>query len=171
MIRAWVERYLDEAPAKKPTTGERVVVSEMGEGKFLNQVVAGAHRFLMDEPPSVGGYDAGPNPYDLLAAALGGCTSMTMRMYADRKGIPLERVEVEVGHATTHCDDCEATVSGSTPKVDEWTRVLHIEGDLTEDQRAGLVRIADRCPVHLTLERSSKVVTEVADADGGDPED
>ena len=101
MIRAWVERYLDEAPAKKPTTGERVVVSEMGEGKFLNQVVAGAHRFLMDEPPSVGGYDAGPNPYDLLAAALGGCTSMTMRMYADRKGIPLERVEVEVGHATT----------------------------------------------------------------------
>lgn len=166
MIRAWVERYLDDAPETKPADGEGVVVSEMGEGKFLNQVVAGAHRFLMDEPISVGGYNAGPNPYDLLAAALGGCTSMTMRMYAEHKGIPLERVEVAVRHATTHCEDCEAAATGATPKIDEWTRVLHIDGDITDDQRAGLVRIADRCPVHLTLERSSIVVTEVAD-DGG----
>jgi putative redox protein len=120
----------------------------------------------MDEPISVGGYNAGPNPYDLLAAALGGCTSMTMRMYAEHKGIPLERVEVAVRHATTHCEDCEAAATGATPKIDEWTRVLHIDGDITDDQRAGLVRIADRCPVHLTLERSSIVVTEVAD-DGG----
>ncbi|MFZ1434287.1 MAG: osmotically inducible protein C, partial [Candidatus Microthrix parvicella] len=74
-----------------------------------------------------------------------------------------ERAEVEVRHATTHCEDCETAASGSTPKMDEWTRVLHLTGDLTDEQRAGLVRIADRCPVHLTLERSSRVVTEVAD--------
>ena len=163
MIRAWVERYLDEAQQPSSTSGEGVVVSETGQGKFLNQVVAGRHRLLMDEPVSVGGYDAGPNPYELLAAALGGCTSMTMRMYAEHKKIPLERAEVEVRHATTHCEDCETAASGSTPKMDEWTRVLHLTGDLTDEQRAGLVRIADRCPVHLTLERSSRVVTEVAD--------
>ncbi|MFZ1433043.1 MAG: alpha/beta fold hydrolase, partial [Candidatus Microthrix parvicella] len=85
MIRAWVERYLDEAQQPSSTSGEGVVVSETGQGKFLNQVVAGRHRLLMDEPVSVGGYDAGPNPYELLAAALGGCTSMTMRMYAEHK--------------------------------------------------------------------------------------
>ena len=163
MIRAWVERYLDEAQQPSSTSGEGVVVSETGQGKFLNQVVAGRHRLLMDEPVSVGGDDAGPNPYELLAAALGGCTSMTMRMYAEHKKIPLERAEVEVRHATTHCEDCETSASGSTPKMDEWTRVLHLTGDLTDEQRAGLVRIADRCPVHLTLERSSRVVTEVAD--------
>ena len=156
MIRAWVERYLDDAPETKPADGEGVVVSEMGEGKFLNQVVAGAHRFLMDEPISVGGYNAGPNPYDLLAAALGGCTSMTMRMYAEHKGIPLERVEVAVRHATTHCEDCEAAATGATPKIDEWTRVLHIDGDITDDQRAGLVRIADvaRCTSRWNAHRS-----------------
>ena len=75
---------------------------------------------------------------------------MTMRMYAEHKKIPLERAEVEVRHATTHCEDCETSASGSTPKMDEWTRVLHLTGDLTDEQRAGLVRIADRCPVHLT---------------------
>jgi len=138
-----------------------VVVAEAEDGVFLNQVVAGEHRFLMDEPVSVGGLDAGPNPYELLAAALGGCTSMTMRMYADRKKIPLERAEVEVRHDKTHCDDCEASVSGATPKIDEWERRIRLTGDLTEEQRQSLLKIADRCPVHLTLERSSVVVTEL----------
>ncbi|MCB1028232.1 MAG: OsmC family protein, partial [Microthrixaceae bacterium] len=164
MIRAWVERYLEPETIEEPLEAEGVVVSEMAEGRFLNQVVAGAHRLVMDEPTSVGGFDAGPNPYELLAAALGGCTSMTMRIYADHKKIPLERAEVEVRHAKAHCADCEASASGGTPKIDEWTRVLRLTGDLSADQRADLVRIADRCPVHLTLERSSRVVTEVADA-------
>ena len=164
MIRAWVERYLEPETIEEPLEAEGVVVSEMAEGRFLNQVVAGAHRLVMDEPTSVGGFDAGPNPYELLAAALGGCTSMTMRMYADHKKLPLERAEVEVRHAKAHCADCEASASGGTPKIDEWTRVLRLTGDLSADQRADLVRIADRCPVHLTLERSSRVVTEVADA-------
>ncbi len=175
MIRTWVERYLDvddepdqipaasAAPAS-PAAPDAIVVAENGEGKFSNQVITGRHRFTMDEPTSVGGDDSGPNPYELLGAALGGCTSMTMRMYAERKGIPLERVEVEVRHAKTHCEDCEKAVSGrGTPQVDRWERRLHLTGDLSDEQRDSLVRIADRCPVHLTLERSSIVVTEVVD--------
>ncbi|MEZ5383375.1 MAG: bifunctional alpha/beta hydrolase/OsmC family protein [Microthrixaceae bacterium] len=163
MISAWVERYLDAEPPPVSASADGVVVSELGEGKFLNQVVAGAHRLVMDEPQSVGGFDAGPNPYELLAAALGGCTSMTMRMYAERKGIPLDRAEVEVRHDKVHCDDCEATAGGATPKIDRFERRLRLTGDLTDDQREGLLRIADRCPVHLTLERSSLIETELLD--------
>ncbi len=183
MIRTWVERYLapdsPESLGSTESTGvsgsgetvggpdlvavqDAVVVAETREGTFLNQVVTGRHRFTMDEPPSVGGDDAGPNPYELLGAALGGCTSMTLRMYAEHKGIPLERVEVEVRHDKTHCADCEQTSSGrGTPKIDRWERRIHLTGDLTDDQRSALLEIADRCPVHLTLERSSVVVTEL----------
>ncbi|MGA8256671.1 MAG: alpha/beta fold hydrolase [Nocardioides sp.] len=164
MIRTWVERYLEpEAEPDVTAATDAVVVAETGAGGFINQVVTGRHRFVMDEPTSVGGEDAGPNPYDLLGAALGGCTSMTIRMYAERKKIPLERVEVEVRHGKTHCADCEKTASGATPKIDQWERRLRFTGaDLTDEHVAALTRIADRCPVHLTLERSSVVVTEVA---------
>ncbi len=164
IIRAWVERYLEpvtEPDAAEPAVG--VVVGETGQGTFTNQVVAGRHRFVTDEPPSVGGLDAGPNPYELLAAALGGCTSMTMRMYAGRKGIPLERAEVDVRHDTTHAEDCEESMGAVAPLIDRWERRIVLEGDLTDDQRADLLRIADRCPVHLTLERSSLVVTRPAE--------
>lgn len=161
MIRSWVERWFDEPdlPEVEPVA-DAIVVAETGLGKFLNQVVAGRHRFTMDEPVSVGGYDAGPNPYEMLGAALGGCTSMTVRLYAEHKGIPLERVEVEVRHDKVHCSDCQETASGTgTPKIDRWERRITLTGDLTDDQRASLLKIADRCPVHLTLERSSEVVT------------
>ncbi len=168
MIGTWVERYLEEeAEPVLAGRSDAVVVAETGDGTFLNQVVAGRHRFLMDEPTSVGGFDAGPNPYELLAAALGGCTSMTLRMYAERKGIPLERVEVEVHHETTHCSDCTQTADGRTPQIDRWTRHLHLTGDLTDEQRASLVKIADKCPVHRTLERSSVVETETHPASAG----
>ena len=163
MIRAWVERYLE--PMVEPDAGEPavgVVVGETGQGAFVNQVVAGMHRFVMDEPTSVGGLDAGPNPYELLAAALAGCTSMTMRMYAGRKGIPLERAEVEVRHEKTHVQDSEAAMGSTGPLIDRWERRILLAGDLTDGQRADLMRIADRCPVHLTLERSSVVVTRNA---------
>lgn len=169
MIRPWLERFLDPEPAPLEGSDMGVVVAETREGRFLNQVVAGPHRFCMDEAESVGGYDAGPDPYQLLAAALGGCTSMTMRMYADRKGIALERAEVEVRHSKTHASDCEDTVGGSTPKIDRWERRLTLTGDLSADDRASLRKIADRCPVHLTLERSSQVVTEVVPGVVGAP--
>lgn len=162
MISSWVERYLDpDVHADTPASLLGTVVSETGEGRFVNQVIAGNNRFLMDEPESVGGSGAGPNPYDLLAAALGGCTSMTLRMYADRKNIPLEHVSVEVRHSREHCDDCAASAEGRTPKVDRWERRLRLSGDLSDADRSALARIADRCPVHRTLERSSDVVTEL----------
>lgn len=167
IIGAWAARYLlDESGASAaPPASAQVVVAETNQGAFLNHVVAGRHRFLADEPVSVGGYDAGPGPYDLLAAALGACTSMTIRMYADRKSIPLSRVTVEVSHDKVYADDraigAGDAASPAGAKVDRFTRVLRLEGDLTDAHRESLLRIADRCPVHRTLEQTSRIVTQV----------
>ncbi len=169
IIGTWAGRYLtDESmAAKPPRPSAQVVVAETTQGMFLNHVVAGRHRFLSDEPESVGGFDAGPGPYDFLAAALGACTSMTMRMYADRKQLPLDRVTVEVSHDKVHADDAATDTAdgGASPpkggKIDQFTRTLRVEGDLDDDQRASLLRIADRCPVHRTLEQASRIVTEL----------
>ncbi len=168
MIGAWAGRYLvdESGAAEVPRPSAQVVVAETTQGKFLNHVVTGRHRFLTDEPVSVGGFDAGPGPYDFLAAALGACTSMTLRMYADRKSLPLDRVSVEVSHDTVHADDAATDTADGTPgpagKIDQFTRVIPAEGDLDDDQRASLLRIADRCPVHRTLEQASRIVTELA---------
>jgi len=163
-IATWSERYLvDEAPAAPaPPATAPVVVAETGQGTFLNHVVAGRHQLLADEPVAVGGFDAGPSPYDLLAAALGTCTSMTLRLYADRKQLPLRHVLVEVAHGKIHADDCDACVEGTTGLIDHFERTIHLEGDLDDDARAALTRIADRCPVHRTLERSSHITTTLA---------
>ncbi|HSL58396.1 MAG TPA: bifunctional alpha/beta hydrolase/OsmC family protein [Acidimicrobiales bacterium] len=164
VLATWAERYLvDDNPAAPiPARTAQVVVAETSQGTFLNHVVAGGHHLLADEPVDVGGFDAGPSPYDLLGAALGACTSMTLRLYADRKGLPLDRVRVEVRHRTAHAEDCEACVRGDGRAIDHFERTLHLEGDLDDDARAALARIADRCPVHRTLERSSHIATTVA---------
>ena len=174
-IGAWAQRYLDhEHPAQPlPAATAPVVVAESRQGPFLNQVVAGSHRFLADEPVSIGGFDAGPSPYDLLAAALGACTSMTLRMYADRKGLPLDRVIVEVTHAKVHAIDCAECVdegpaaaaarSAALTMIDRFERRIILAGALDGAQREALLRIADRCPVHRTLERSSVIATTLAD--------
>jgi uncharacterized OsmC-like protein/alpha/beta superfamily hydrolase len=165
MIGTWAARYLaDQSGAVEPPPLAplgHVVVAETTQGKFLNHVVTGRHRFLADEPESIGGFDAGPGPYDLLGAALGACTSMTLRMYAERKGIPLDRVVVEISHDKVHVADAEAAESANPAKIDLFTRSLHLEGDLDELQRASLLKIADKCPVHRTLEHSSRIVTEL----------
>jgi putative redox protein len=166
MIATWAGRYLADQRgiAEPPAPSAQVVVAETTQGAFLNHVVTGRHRFLADEPVSIGGFDAGPGPYDLLGAALGACTSMTLRMYADRKQLPLDRVTVEISHERVHESDA-AGADGSPERVnriDRFTRVLHLDGDLDGDQRASLLRIADRCPVHRTLEQSSVIVTELA---------
>lgn len=176
VIAAWADRYLvDEsgvlappAPSKLPA---QVMVAETTQGPYLNHVVAGRHRFLADEPAAIGGFDAGPTPYDLLSAALGACTSMTLRMYADRKGLPLERVVVEVTHGRVHADDADgadgpAGVSGvggtgRRAQIDHFERVVHLEGDLDEAATDRLLQIADRCPVHRTLERSARITTRL----------
>ena len=157
-IATWSRRYLvDENPAMPlPRATAPVVVAETGQGTFLNSVVSGDHRLLADEPIDAGGFDAGPGPYDFLAMGLGACTSMTLRLYAGRKNMNLERVTVEVFHEKVKEDDNE---SGRPVNVDVFTRRLKIEGDLDEAQRADLLRIADRCPVHRTLTSSSRIET------------
>lgn len=169
MIGAFANRYIvDESGAlDAPAASAPVVVAETSQGMFLNHVVVRSHRLLADEPESVGGFDAGPSPYDFLAAALGACTSMTLRMYANRKKLPLDRVIVEVSHGKVHADDCaecadDERLAGRTGMIDRFERVLQVVGDdLTDQHRAKLLEIADKCPVHRTLEASSSIVTRL----------
>ena len=162
MIAAWAMRYLDAPPAVEtgnidPPAGT-VVVSETRASKLQNVIATGKHRILADEPVEVGGMDSGPGPYDFLLGALGACTSMTMRLYAERKSIPLVRTTVTLQHSRIHakdCEDCE-TKEGMISKID---RVIAMEGDLDDEQRKKLMEIADKCPVHRTLTSEIKIVT------------
>ena len=117
---------------------------------FAQEIVAGRHRLAADEPTSVGGTDTGPNPYDLLLAALGSCTSMTVAMYARRKGWPLEAVTVRLRHSNIHAADCEACET-KEGRLDHIEREVELTGALSDDQRARLLDIASKCPVHRTL--------------------
>lgn len=164
MIGAWADRYIVEPEQfPPPAPSAQIVVGETGQGKFLNHVVAGRHRLLADEPESVGGFDAGMSPYDLLAAALGACTSMTIRMYAEHKKLPLDRVVVEVEHDKVHSEDSDAASEGANRKIDQFSRTLYLTGDLEPAVRQRMAEIADRCPVHRTLHESSRIVTRLAD--------
>jgi putative redox protein len=163
-LAAWAARYLD-APADLATADEtpapaegEVIVQETGAGNYQNAVRAGRHRLLADEPRSVGGRDTGPSPYDFLLTALGACTSMTVRMYADLKQLPLTRVSVRLTHDKVHAED-STSASG---KADVLTRRISIEGDLTDEQRQRLFEIANKCPVHRTLEGDIRVRSELA---------
>ena len=163
VLAAWAGRYLgrtDDEPLKAaPGT---VVVQETGEGKFTQRIAAGGHRLRADEPESFGGDDSGPGPYDLVLAGLGACTSMTLRLYAERKGWPMSRVTVTLGHEKVHAEDCAdcETRSGSLDRIE---RRLSIEGELNDEQRARLVEIANKCPVHRTLESEVVVATSLDD--------
>jgi putative redox protein len=139
------------------STEGRVTVTELGPGRFTQQITVGAHRLVADEPPPVGD-DAGPTPYDLVLAGLGACTSMTLRMYADRKGWPLDDVRVTLQHSRIHakdCADCETTKGF----IDQIDKSIELIGDLDDEQRQRLLHMAERCPVHLTLTSEVHITT------------
>lgn len=136
-----------------------VTVTEAGSGTYTQQITAGHHQLVADEPEPTGD-DAGPNPYDLLLAALGACTSMTLRMYADRKGWPLERVRVTLRHSRIHAKDC-AECETSVGFVSQINRDIELTGDLDDTQRQRLLYMADRCPVHQTLTSEVHITTSL----------
>ena len=130
----------------------------IGPSGLRAEVEARGHAFAADEPAALGGTETGPTPYDLVAAALGTCTAITLRLYADRKGWPLDGVDIRLTHARVHALDC-ATCEEQPHGMDEVTRVIALRGPLTDAQRVRLLEIADRCPVHETLARGIRVVT------------
>ena len=142
----------------KPVTAE---VVETMSGKYINSTRVGRHAFTADEPAAVGGNDAGPSPYEFLLLALGACTSMTVRMYAEHKKIPLKRVRVRLEHRKVHAQDC-ADCATKEPKLDEITREIVLEGELTEEQRQKLLEIANKCPVHRTLTSQIVIRSQLA---------
>ncbi len=152
VIAAWAERYLDMPQPKSAAAAEpgTVVVSETRAGRFQQEISVGSHRHIADEPADVGGLGSGPGPYDLLLAALGACTAMTLRIYAEHKKLALDHVTVRLTQKKIHaadCEDCE-TKEG---KIDRIERAITLRGDLDDNQRARLLEIADKCPVHRTL--------------------
>jgi len=161
VIAAWADRYLDRPEVMTEAEVEEglVLVRETHGGKFQQEILIGPHRLLADEPVKLGGLDSGPGPYDYLLAGLGACTSMTIRLYADFKKIPLKNVSVRLNHEkkihTKDCEDCENKVT----KVDHIDRAITLEGPLDAAQRAKLMEIADKCPVHQTLESKIEIST------------
>jgi uncharacterized OsmC-like protein/fermentation-respiration switch protein FrsA (DUF1100 family) len=164
VISAWLTRYLAADTPQGMAAIEHVRVMETGEGKFQNAAQAGKHRLFADEPENVGGLDSGPSPYDFLAIALGACTSMTLRLYADHKKLPLGRIGVDVSHSKIHakdCGECTELERGSGSRIDRFERVISIYGGVSDELRGKIVEIAGKCPVHRTLEAVAKIKTVV----------
>lgn len=183
LIATWISRYLPAAPSTvgdpsltqavpvpagavpadtvPADTAPGVVVAETGQGRYIHTVRAGAHAWTVDEPESSGGQDAGPTPYDMLLAGLGACTSMTMRMYADRKGWTMGPTSVQLQHSRIHARDCD-TCESSEGRLDHIDRVITLDDSLSAEQRVSLLAIADKCPVHRTLTSEVSITTVLA---------
>lgn len=163
-IAAWALRYIPESEnasnAKPAVERGHVVVAEKDK-VFTQDVFTASHHWLADEPTAVGGANLGPDPYAHLLAALGACTSMTMRMYANRKKWPVDKVSVDLSHTREHGEDC-AICDEQHPQIDVINRTITIEGNLTEEQHQRMLEIADRCPVHKTLHGKIDIRTEPA---------
>lgn len=170
VIAAWASRYIPPQAADAPDASH-VLVRETGQGKFQNVVVSGRHRLIADEPVEVGGLDSGPGPYDFLSIALGACTAMTLRLYADHKKLTLGRISVEVRHgkvAAQHCEDCGHAAEGREGKIDRFERIIGVEGEVDAALAGKLAEIAGKCPVHRTLEAGAAVVTRVSASGSGE---
>ncbi len=152
VLAAWSRKYIDvarEEPREESLADNRIV-ARTGKRGYQTEIVANGHSLIADEPIAVGGSDTGPTPYDYLVAALGACTSMTIRMYADRKQWPVDSIVVRLKHRKIHAVDCEQCES-KAGKIDYIEREVEVNGPLTEEQRKRLMEIADKCPVHRTL--------------------
>ncbi len=154
VIAAWAGRYLPRPEPEGPAEGQ--VHAQIGAEGFYTQIRAGDHGLIADEPKSLGGTNHGPTPYDYLLAGLGACTAMTLRMYAKRKGWPLEGADVALNHKKIHAEDC-ADCETKAGRIDHIEREIRLDGPLNEEQRARLLEIADRCPVHRTLHSEVKI--------------
>lgn len=169
MIASWADRYLNlqdlaaESSMEAAVPDDAVHVTERGTGVFTVAIRTGRHSWLGDEPRAVGGDDLGPNPYQMLSAALGACTAMTLRMYARRKKLPLDNVSVTLRHTKIYAEDC-AECETRSGRIDRIEREIRIEGELDETQRQRLLEIADKCPVHRTLHSEVQVLTHSTDS-------
>ena len=157
LVSSWMTRYVTPPPKEKLTTDAQVAV-RLGDIGYTTEIQAGAHGLLADESEEVGGDDFGPSPYQYLSAALGACTAMTLQMYARRKKWDLKEVEVHINHGKKYVDDCMACETKEM-KIDHFEREIELEGNLTEEQISRLLEIADRCPVHRTLNKEIRIVT------------
>ncbi|MEP2669434.1 MAG: bifunctional alpha/beta hydrolase/OsmC family protein [Cyclobacteriaceae bacterium] len=164
VIASWAERYLriDNGEALQ-SEAQTVVSIKDKTNKFLTQIQTGKHSILADEPTDVGGEDLGPSPYQLLTSALGACTAMTMRMYADRKGWEIEEIKVHLNHDKRYSDDC-SDCEKPTSKIDHFERIIEVDSQLDEKQLQRLLEIANKCPVHRTLEGDVKVITSLKES-------
>lgn len=165
MITAWVKRYIEKEHAQQVTQrpsvkANRVIVREQDK-KFTREIFTAHHQLISDEPLEMNGANLGPNPYELLLAALGSCTSMTLRMYANHKKLDLQDIEVELHHSKIHAKDCESCEEQES-LIDQITRTITLTGQLNNQQRERLLEIADKCPVHKTLENQINIVTEIS---------
>jgi uncharacterized OsmC-like protein/esterase/lipase len=158
IIGPWVSRYI-EIKQHEALAPEGEVWTRISQKGFLTEINAGKHHMLADEPEGSGGTDLGPSPYGYLLSALGACTAMTLRMYADFKKIDLKEVEVRLTHDKIHQTD-GAAQENTSGKIDQIKRLIRMEGNMTEEQRSRLIEIADRCPVHKTLEGKPMIITE-----------
>jgi len=162
VIAGWATRYLDiENTLNTPLKTEHQVVASLdGDNGFTTQMKVGNHFMTADEPTSYGGNDFGPSPYELVSAGLSACTVMTVQMYVKRKGWPLENIEVHTSYEKTHAIDCENCESEGT-KIDTFYRDIKLTGDLDEKQKARIMQIADKCPVHKTLHSETQVINKL----------
>ena len=170
VLSAWAGRYLKterieaktEAAETSAVEPGNVMVRELDK-KFTREILTHQHRLISDEPIAMGGANLGFNPYELLLAALGSCTSMTLRMYANHKQIDLQEIRVVLHHNRIHAEDC-ANCDKSTPTTDKIIRKIQLIGNLDEQQRARLLEIANQCPVHKTLKSRIEVETTLAES-------